>query len=484
MENLIKVEESSFHIKRNNFYFILKINGTRVLAIAYKKNRPKYFEGKNLTLKNLSLLLCPLSSKNAKMIRKIFPQCTPSVVKKSKFIFGFGYRSPFVVGNILQAKIVKKYPAVAPVIAQQSIRELQRTKRTFRDVLDSATWAAFESNIDYWGADADHLKEPKQAKEPAKIGFTHFTIDPSDKIISLKNCNIENEFLKFPKKERDRILKAYNGKPFKIGIDYNFTEDKIKKISVKYRNVFKLVNDFIKVIKKETKKDVGIELSIDETQDITSCEEMIYILQELKTRKIKIDEIAPKFAGYFEKGIDYFSEIKDNEKLKNTKLFERHLALLYKIAKYYKVKLCIHSGSDKFSIYPMIKKITGGDIHIKTAGTFFVEEIRLLAKEKPDEFKKIFNFAKDIFYTEKATYHIITPLKIPDLSKLSGDEIYSLLETKKGNESLRQIIHVSYGKVLTHPEFKKVLEDTVVANEDALFKMFSSHIKKHLQNVI
>lgn len=437
----MEIIKTSLHLHKNNFYFILKHKNKRFLGILYKKNSPKNFEGKDIKLNSSNLLICLLSSKNAEAIRKIFPQCAPSCVKNKNFIFGFGYRSPYLIGNVMQAKIVKNFTQVMPILAQQSARELQRTGRSFEDVLNSATWATFEANLSFWGADADHLKKPSDAKEPAKLCFTHFTIDPSEVLISAD------------KKE------------------------------IKYKNVFPLIREFIKIIKKHIKGDFTLEVSLDEHDEITSPEELRYILEKLKRNKIKIDEIAPKFVGNLEKGIDYFSDTKGNKKIKNTKLFEKHFASLYKIAKYYGVKLCLHSGSDKFSIYPIIKKITDGDIHIKTAGTFFLEELRLVAKTNLDEFKEIYNCALDVFEDEKASYKLTAKKEdIPDLSKLDGKEIYKLMETKNGNDALRQVLHVSYGKILTHPEFKKTLEETVVSNENELFKIFSTHIRKHLRD--
>lgn len=437
----MEIIKSSLHLHKNEIYFILKFKGKRLLGILYKKNSPKNFAGKNIKLTDNNLLICPLSSKNAEAIRKIFPQCAPSCIKNKKFIFGFGYRSPYLVGNVMQARIVKNYPQVVPILGQQSKRELRRTGRSFEDVLNSATWATFEVNLNFWGADADHLKKPSDAKEPAKLGFTHFTIDPSEVLISAG------------KKE------------------------------IKYKNVFPLISNFIKIIKKHIRGDFTLEISLDEHEGITSPEELRYILEELKRNKIKIDEIAPKFVGSFEKGIDYFSDIKGNKKIKNIKLFEKHFTSLYKIAKYYGVKLCLHSGSDKFSIYPTIKKITNGNIHIKTAGTFFLEELRLVTKTNPDEFKKIYNYALDVFEKEKASYKLTAKKEdIPDLSKLDGKEIYKLMETKNGNDSLRQVLHVSYGKILTHPKIKKVIEEAVILNENELFKIFSSHIRKHLRD--
>lgn len=474
--------KSSFHKYKGNTYFIAKIKNERFLAVSGGK-KPKNLQGCFEMKEYPGWFFYPLSDINAEVIREIFPECLPKIVKKEKFIFGFGYRSPYIVGNIIQAKIAKIYKNVTPILAQQSVRELQRTKRTFRDVLNSATWAVFEAGINFWGADADHLKNPEDARYPARLGFTHFTIDPSEKLISFNFSEAEREFLKFSRQEQERILKKYNGRPFAIDIEYNFSKEEVKRFAVKYKNVFGLIEEFLQVIKREGRKNAGIEISIDETEEITTPEELLYLLSELKRRKIRIDEVAPRFPGHFEKAIDYFSYKKNGKPIKNIKEFEKHFFSLYNIAKFFKVKLCLHSGSDKFSVYPVVKKITDGDIHIKTAGTFFLEEVRLLAKVKPEEFKKIFQFSKEVFETERTSYSLSTDLKnIPDLNKLGGEEIFELLHTEKGNKDLRQVLHVSYGKILTDPVFLKSLESTLKCYENELYKIFSLHIKKHLKN--
>ncbi|NIR63929.1 MAG: hypothetical protein GWN00_11820, partial [Aliifodinibius sp.] len=72
-----------------------------------------------------------------------------------------------------------------PILAQQSIRELQRTERTPDEVMDAATWAALQEGYkDGFGADADHLKTTEDIDLMAQAGYTFFTIDPSEYVVN------------------------------------------------------------------------------------------------------------------------------------------------------------------------------------------------------------------------------------------------------------------------------------------------------------
>ncbi|OIN95720.1 hypothetical protein AUJ66_08480 [Candidatus Desantisbacteria bacterium CG1_02_38_46] len=100
-------------------------------------------------------------------LREKFTYTVPSVLHRYP-IFGMGYRSPWRIGNILQAKIAKKY-ALNVMLAQQSSREIERTGRSFRDVIDSATISAYETKLIIpWGADGDHLRNEKEVEDAVK----------------------------------------------------------------------------------------------------------------------------------------------------------------------------------------------------------------------------------------------------------------------------------------------------------------------------
>ena len=118
------------------------------------------------------------------------------------------------------------------------------------------------------------------------------------------------------------------------------------------------------------------EVSMDEVDEAQTPEELRYILKEIAKEKIPVQTIAPKFTGRFNKGVDYVGDLARFEKE-----FEQDLLVIDEAVKAYglpdNLKLSIHSGSDKFSIYPimgrLIRKYDKG-IHIKTAGTTWLEE--------------------------------------------------------------------------------------------------------------
>ena len=82
--------------------------------------------------------------KNAEDLRRKFPYTAPSVIKQGP-IFGMGYRSPWRLGNVIQAKLAKKYN-LNVMLAQQSAREIERTGRSFREVVDCATISSYEAS--------------------------------------------------------------------------------------------------------------------------------------------------------------------------------------------------------------------------------------------------------------------------------------------------------------------------------------------------
>ena len=201
------------------------------------------------------------------------------------------------------------------------------------------------------------------------------------------------------------------------------------------------------------------EVSMDEVDNAQSPEELRYILKELAAEKVPLQTIAPEFTGRFNKGVDYRGNLVQFEKE-----FEQDLQVIAECVKEYglpdNLKLSIHSGSDKFSIYPimgrLIRKYDAG-IHIKTAGTTWLEEIIGLAVA--DE--KGLALAKKIYAGALGRMEELT---VPYATVIDVDtaQLPSALEVEKWdadtfartmrhnpadplfNPSFRQLIHVSY----------------------------------------
>ncbi len=170
----------------------------------------------------------------------------------------------------------------------------------------------------------------------------------------------------------------------------------------------------------------------------------------MKEKCIIINEIAPRFPGYFEKAIDYYSEIKNGKRIGDTSEFERYLRQIADAGRKNNFRLCVHSGSDKFSIYPIMAKVLKNDFHLKTAGTYYLEDLKIVARHNLALFMDIFKFSFAQFEKDRATYELSAdPDRIPDLAELNGGEIARLLQSGMGNDDLRQVLHVTYGSVLT-----------------------------------
>ena len=128
------------------------------------------------------------------------------------------------------------------------------------------------------------------------------------------------------------------------------------------------------------------EVSMDETDAPQTPPELLIILVAIADEKIPIQTIAPKFTGRFNKGVDYVGDV-----AQFAVEFSDDLAVIaYAIEKYglpETLKLSVHSGSDKFSIYAAIREAmrrTGAGLHLKTAGTTWLEELIGLAEAGPE----------------------------------------------------------------------------------------------------
>jgi hypothetical protein len=201
------------------------------------------------------------------------------------------------------------------------------------------------------------------------------------------------------------------------------------------------------------------EVSIDETDAPQTPLELLVILTALADEKIPLQTIAPKFTGRFNKGVDYAGHVAQFEKEFNDDLAVIAFAIKqYGLAR--TLKLSVHSGSDKFSIYgPMRRGLGrfGAGLHIKTAGTTWLEELIGLAEGNG----KCLELAKEIYYG--ALEHMdelcgpyasvidIDRAKLPSVETVkrwSSEQFVSALRHDQTNRNynphVRQLLHVGY----------------------------------------
>ncbi|HEC92413.1 MAG TPA: hypothetical protein ENI51_05390, partial [Candidatus Atribacteria bacterium] len=182
--NKYKVYYNSIKSEKDNYFFLVKDNQKKYLAVVGKPEALKKFESnapeeKKIDEKELLIKICYLNYHNLNLLREIFPHLNPSFCGL-RTSFGTGDRLGIATPAHLQAFAGKD---IFPVLAQQSVREMERTERNWQRVLDDAIWGCFEAGyLGPFGADADHVKEIADLKEAVDCGYSMFTLDPSDHI--------------------------------------------------------------------------------------------------------------------------------------------------------------------------------------------------------------------------------------------------------------------------------------------------------------
>jgi hypothetical protein len=220
---------------------------------------------------------------------------------------------------------------------------------------------------------------------------------------------------------------------------------------------------------------VELEVSVDETDTPTSPAEHYWVASELKRLGVAWVSLAPRFVGRFEKGVDYIGDLGELEKD-----VAAHAALARHFGPY---KLSLHSGSDKFSVYPVAARLAQGLVHLKTAGTSYLEALRTVAAVDPAFFRAIYAFARERYDTDKASYYVSAELAKALSPPTKEAELPGLLE----HFHAREILHVTFGSVLKEigPDgslrFKDRLFGLLHASPEAYAANLERHFVKHLQ---
>src|SRR5262249_11045889 len=192
------------------------------------------------------------------------------------------------------------------------------------------------------------------------------------------------------------------------GFTAAISEEDLLRAAAKYGRVIAHTVKLYRHLKKSITA-FELEMSVDETETVTSLAEHIYIAHELKRLGVKWVSLAPRYVGTFEKGVDYIGDLDEFERS-----FAQHVAVSRTFGPY---KLSLHSGSDKFRVYPIASRVAGDLVHLKTAGTSYLEAVRAIAQSNPGLFRQILAFAIERYPTDKATYHVSAEVeKLPDVN--------------------------------------------------------------------
>lgn len=404
--------------------------------------------------------------------------------------FGFGDRIGLATPGHVEA-MKRSGAGIEPIFPQQSIREMARTQRTpegvMRDAIEGMQRAGWTGRT---GADADHLKTNEDVDRTAVAGFTFFTIDPSGNVDehsdSYDEATLRDKFAAI----RDTIewFDKYLGKTVKLatGTTVSLDEQACMRCAVKYGaaiNHATALADYIKQVQESAGRDYEIELSVDETEQPTTLAEHYIIADQCVSRGMKLVSLAPRFIGELEKGVDYKGDVAALEASLN-----EHAAIADLLGPY---KLSLHSGSDKVSMYTALARATKGRFHVKTAGTSYLEALRVVARHDEPLFRKLIDFGRSRYDIDKATYHVsatnaaVAPTS--DIADAAGLERIYLerwddVPTGKGfTEPGRQILHCTFGSTLTHAEFGPAVRAVLEAHPDTYTEVLADHFSRHLE---
>jgi hypothetical protein len=425
---------------------------------------------------SVRLRIGPITPRLADYLRQTLPflKPIPLGLKKSA---GCGDRLGLATPGHVRA--IRK-SVVEPIFAQQSVRENERTGRTPQEVVDDATWGAFQEGWrNGFGADADHLKTVEQVDAFIAAGYTFFTIDPGEHVdngtakLSARELEQKAAGLPWPELEStpSDLERTLCEKPVDLGeFSTRLTREELLRAAVKYgKAVAHTVRIYRHLLKAMNSRPFEFEMSVDETESATTLVEHVYVASELRRLGVVWVSLAPRYVGAFEKGVDYIGDLEPFQRA-----FAQHVAVAKTYGPY---KLSIHSGSDKFSIYPIASRLAGDLIHLKTAGTSYLEALRTIARCSPGLFRDILRFAMGRYPMDRASYHVSAEtFRIPDVAHLDDRDLPRLME----DFHAREVLHVTYGSVLNHAPLRAPFFETLRQHEEEYTKVVEAHFDRHL----
>jgi len=400
-----------------------------------------------------------------------------------RFSFGVGDRFAHQAKAHLAAfqMLAKNGVHVAPVW-NKSNREHTFIGSEPQSVFDAAQAAVKELGwTESWHIDADHINLNTVDRFMSCSDF--FTIDVADSIGKPAAGTDVQAFMN----RHPELVGTLNVPD--VSSPIATTQAEVERVVSKYLLAVQDAGKIYRhIVAAKGEDKIIAEVSMDETDQPQTPPELLIILALLADEKVKLQTIAPKFTGRFNKGVDYVGDLVQFEKE-----FNDDLAVIAYAVKQYglpaNLKLSVHSGSDKFSIYPIIRKAlarTGAGLHLKTAGTTWLEELIGLAEAGGDGLvlaKEIYAYALEHVDELCAPYASVIDIdrsKLPAVSIVNGwtgPQLASALRHIPGhpefNANMRQLLHVSF-KIAA--KAGKRYTDLLKSNEAIVAKQVTENI--------
>jgi hypothetical protein len=488
LQNLLKTAPKKWPIYPDSLYqyegsilFMFKAGTQKRLMVAGDNSAIfAELDGASLSQNGITFKDCPLTIANSQIIRKYFSFTNPASLANHPITIGLGDRLGLATPGHLR---LLKGSTLRPVLAQQSTRELFLTGRSFPAVLADVVWGVFQEGYrDGYGADGDHLKTVAEVQSALDDGFTMITLDCSEHIQQLGSASeaeVEKLYLAIAAEKRRQLTQDFlSASPvLKSGLTISFTTPQLHRFAVIYQQAIDFAIKVFKEVIAPAAHQVDFEMSIDETLTPTEPAAHFFVAAQLIQAGVKVNSLAPRFCGEFQKGIDYKGDLAQ---------FEREFKEHFQIADHFGYKISVHSGSDKFSVFPIIGRESHGSFHLKTAGTNWLEAVRVIIAVAPALYREIHTFGLNHFEEATKYYHVTTDLnKIPALNSLTDGELPELMN----QNDARQLLHITYGLILQAKDangryvYRDRIYNCLNENEEMYYQFLQKHIGKHLKEL-
>ncbi|MGO8675728.1 MAG: tagaturonate epimerase family protein [Limisphaerales bacterium] len=340
-----------------------------------------------------------------------------------------------------------------------------------------------------WHVDADHIRLDTVDRFIACSDF--FTIDVADSIGKQARAGDVAHFVARHPELIGTVSIAGAGAPFQT------TRSDIERVAAKYLlAVQDAASVYRHIASRKGGRNIIAEVSMDETDAPQTPPELLIILAALADENVPLQTIAPKFTGRFNKAVDYVGDPARFEREFNDDIG----VVAYAVARYglpANLKLSIHSGSDKFSLYPIIRRAlarTGAGVHVKTAGTTWLEELIGLAEAGGDGLqlaKEFYAHALDQVDELCAPYATVIDIdraRLPSARTVNGwsgaqlaNALRHIPTHPQFNPHARQLMHVSFKLAAkAGARYLRLLEE----NEAVVAKQVTENLyRRHLRPV-
>lgn len=411
------------------------------------------------------------------------------MLQLARFSFGVGDRFAHQASAQLRAfeELAKQGVKVSPVWNKSNREhgfvgsEPPSVKAAAEAAIKAAGWT------DAWHVDADHIQLATVDNYLECSDF--FTIDVADSIgESVPPADVDAFVAAHP--ELIGMLEIDGcGTPLEI------SETTVREVASQYLLAVKEAAKIYRHIAESKGEDNFIaEVSMDETDAPQTPPELLIILAALADEKVKLQTIAPKFTGRFNKGVDYVGDLAQFEREFNDDL----AVIAYAVNRYglpANLKLSVHSGSDKFSLYPIIREAlgrTGAGVHLKTAGTTWLEELIGLSEAGGDGLalaKEIYAYALEHLEELCAPYASVIdvdPANLPSKDTVDGWDgpkfasvMRHIQDDPSFNADVRQLLHVSFKVAAgTGERYTNMLkQNEAIVGEQVFRNIYERHLR-------